>query len=74
MENLAFSKGFEIEGYDVEIRTLSQGVEDIHTTFSISVNKDDEIDSVGHHIRPLIHWSRELPSTMDIVLRTMVIL
>ena len=59
-KNLAFSKGFEIEGYDVEIRTLSQGVEDIHTTFSIPINKNDQIDSVGHHIRPLIHWSSSI--------------
>jgi len=55
-ETLAFRKGFNIEGYDIEIRTLSTGAENIPTSFSISINQGDPIDRIGHHLTPLIHW------------------
>jgi hypothetical protein len=55
-EKLAFRKGFEIQGYHVKIRTLSQGTEDIKTSFSTSINQGDPMDCIGHHLRPLIHW------------------
>ena len=55
-EKLAWRKGFRVDGYDIEIRTLSKGAEDIPTYFSIKINEGDPIDSIGHHLIPLIHW------------------
>lgn len=59
-EQLAFKRGFQIQGYDVKIRTLSQGVEDIRTSFSTSINKGEPIDKIGHYLRPLIHWCNSI--------------
>ena len=53
---LALSGGFKVSEYDVGIRTLSDGVEDIPTSFSISIVKGESIDKIRHHLLPLIHW------------------
>ena len=59
-EKLAFRKGFQIQGYDVKIRTLAQGIEDIKTSFSTPINKGEPIDKIGHYLRPLIHWCNSI--------------
>jgi len=55
-ETLAFRRGFDIQGYNVKIRTLSQGANDIETSFSNPVDKGESIEKIGHHLRPMIHW------------------
>ena len=59
-ETLAFRRGFNIQGYNVKIRTLSEGTEDIETSFSIPINKGESIETIGHHLRPMIHWSTSI--------------
>jgi hypothetical protein len=59
---IAFDEGFNIpsqldsDGYNIEIRKLSKGTEDIPTSFAIPIKEGDRIDNIGHHLIPLIHW------------------
>ena len=55
-ETLAFRRGFDIQGYNVKIRSLSQGTKDIETSFSNPFKQGESIENIGHQLRPMIHW------------------